>query len=254
MNLFIEIIITLALVWIGVAVLKYCLLTTYTVGEYETAVLFRHGKLLRVLEAGRHRLLGAGYSLTRLDPRWTELSLSGQEFLTADRAGVRISAVVSYRIVEPLTYLEASGCPEAVLHSAAQVALRDVVGGHELAAVIDRKSGLGEEITTALKTEASALGIEIGRAAIRDLSLAGDLRRIYTEALTARERSKITLEEARAEAAAIRTLANAARVFESHPALLELKFLEALEKADGNLAQPLALGTANHWLSFLNKK
>lgn len=253
MNLILETIITLGLVWVAVAVLKHCLYTCYTVGEYETAVLFRHGKLLRVLEAGRHPLLGGGYSLTRLDPRWTELVLNGQEFLTADRAGVRISAVVSYRIGDPLAYLEASGCPEAVLHSAAQVALREVVGGRELAAVVDRKSGLADEITTLLKAEAAALGIEIGRAAIRDLSLAGDIRRVYTEALTARERSKITLEEARAEAAAIRTLGNAARVFENHPALLELKFLEALEKADGNLTQPLALGTANHWLGFLKK-
>lgn len=226
---------------------------TIIVRETEFALLYRYGSFIRELAAGKHRFYGTGYEMKILDRRWTDLLLHGQEFLTADKAQLRASAIVKYRISNARTFATAATEPLTSLYTSAQVALRDVIGAVEVQVALDRANELSKSLVERLVEDVAELGIELKSVAIRDLSIGGELKRVFTETLTARQQSLVTLENARAEAAAIRTLANAARVFESHPALLQLKFLQALEKADGGIAQPFALGTASHWLDFLKK-
>ncbi|WP_193211508.1 slipin family protein [Luteolibacter marinus] len=227
--------------------------TTVIVRQHQAALLSRHGKLCRSLGPGRHRIFGSGYEVEHFDLRRTEIQVVGQEFLTADKAGLKVSAVLEYHIADPALYVGAAANPVATLYGAVQVALRDVIGGLALDAVLDRSNDLSAELIARVAPFAGGLGLAVNGLAVKDLMIGGDLRRVFTEALTVRQQSLIALEKARAEAAAIRTLANAARVFETHPALLQLKFLQTLEKADGGISQPLALGTAGQWLDFLKK-
>lgn len=227
--------------------------TTVVVQQHEAALLFRHGKLVRALAAGRHRIFGTGHEVKRFDTRRTDFQVAGQEFLTADKAGLKVSAVVEYHIADPVVFLASAANPVASLYNAVQIALREAIGGQTLDAALDRKTALSSALTDQVQPFADRLGLAIDGVSVKDLMIGGDLRKVFTEALTVRQQSLIVLEKARAEAAAIRTLANAARVFEAHPALLQLKFLQTLEKADGGIAQPLALGTAGHWLDFLKK-
>ncbi|MCW1883317.1 slipin family protein [Luteolibacter flavescens] len=227
--------------------------TTVVVRQHEAALLFQHGKLVRTLAAGRHWFLGTGYEVKRFDIRRSDLQVAGQEFLTADKAGLKVSAVVEYHIADPVAFSGVAENPLGSLYHAAQIALRDVIGSQDLEAIIDRKTDLSAALVVRVKSHAEDLGLALDGIHVKDIIIAGDLRKVFTEALTARQQSLVVLEKARAEAAAIRTLANAARVFEAHPALLQLKFLQAIEKAPGGIAQPLALGTAGHWLDFLKK-
>ncbi len=229
------------------------LVTTAVVHEGQSALLFRHGKFHRLLEPGRHRFIGSGHEVKSFDTRSSDLAICGQEFLTADKAGLKVSAVVEYHIADPLLFHRSAANPLGSLYHAVQIALRQQVGGQTLEALVEKKADFSAALLEDVRPHAARLGLVLDRVAVRDLMIGGDLKKVFTEALAARQQSLVTLEKARAEAAAIRTLANAARVFETHPALLQLKFLQALEKADGGIAQPLALGTAGQWLDFLKK-
>jgi regulator of protease activity HflC (stomatin/prohibitin superfamily) len=226
---------------------------TVIVHEHEAALHFRHGKRVGALPAGRHRIFGSGHEVQRFDLRRSDFQVSGQEFLTADKAAVKVSAVVEYQITDALRFISASANPIGSLYHSAQIALREVIGGHPLEAVIDRGTDLSSSLLASVRPHAESLGLAVVGMQVKDIAIGAELRRVFTEALVARQQSLVVLEKARAEAAAIRTLANAARVFETHPALLQLKFLQAIENADGGIAQPLALGTAGHWLDFLKK-
>ncbi|MEP4078561.1 slipin family protein [Haloferula sp.] len=227
--------------------------TTVVVRQHEAVLLFRHGKLIKQLDAGRHRVFGSGYDVERFDTRWTDMALQGQEFLTADKASVKVSGFVRYRIADAAAYQASSDQPVSSLYLSVQLALREVIGGQDLEAVLDRKTILSKALVELAQPAAEKLGIELDTVAVKDLVLTGELKRVFTDALTVKQQSLITLEKARAEAAAMRTLANGARVLETHPALLQLKFLQALETADGGIAQPLALGAAGQWLDFIKK-
>jgi len=227
--------------------------TTLIVHEHEAVLLFRHGKQIDQLVAGRHRFIGSGHDIKRFDTRWSDMALQGQEFLTSDKASVKVSGFVRYRIADATVFHAAADNPVSSLYLSVQMALREVVGGQSLEAVLDRKTALTADLAELVRPVADRLGIGIDTVAVKDLVLTGELRRVFTDALTVKQQSLISLEKARAEAAAMRTLANGARVLETHPALLQLKFLETLQSADGGIAQPLALGSAGQWLDFLKK-
>ena len=227
------------------------IINTIIVREAEAVLLFRDGAFLRQLAVGKHRLFGLGYEVKTYDTRWKEMQIQGQEFLTADKAQLRVTALIKYRIIDARLYEGVADNPLLAIYTAAQLALREAIGGLDIEAALDRGNDLTPVLTEKTVPDAVEVGIEIAKVAVKDLSIGGDLKRVYTETLTARQESLVTLEKARAEAAAIRTLANAARVFENNPSLLQLKFLQALEKADGGIAQPFMLGTAGKWLDFL---
>src|SRR5690606_19867583 len=84
-------------------------------------------------------------------------------------------------------------------------------------------------LVEATARQIDGLGIEVISVAVRDLMLPGELRRAVTETMLAREKGRAELERARAEAAALRTLANAARLMEEHPTLLRLRAIQAAE-------------------------
>jgi regulator of protease activity HflC (stomatin/prohibitin superfamily) len=158
---------------------------------------------------------------------------------------------VKYRITDALLFESVSDNPAYAIYTAAQLALRDAIGALGVEDALDRGKDLSPDLTAKVVAEAAALGVEIGKVAVKDMGVGGDLKKVFADVLSARSQSLVTLEKARAEAAAIRTLSNAARVFETNPALLKLKFLQALEKSEGTYAQPYMLGNAGNWLDFL---
>lgn len=243
----------LLIVAIAAVLARMAFITTEVVQDHETALHYRHGKFVGILAPGRHRLWGRGHQLRRFDKRRMDLSVQGQEFLTADKAGIKVTAVVEYRIADALRFQTAAVNPLGSLYHSVQIALRHCIGGQTVEAALEGRADLAALLMAEVKPAAESLGLVVETVAVKDLMIGGELKRVFIEGLTARQESLVTLEKARAEAAAIRTLANAARVFESHPALLQLKFLQALERAEGGVAQPLMLGTAGHWLDFLKK-
>ncbi|MFL5758009.1 MAG: slipin family protein, partial [Chloroflexota bacterium] len=62
----------------------------------------------------------------------------------------------------------------------------------------------------------------------------GELKRAYASVLAARKEGEAALERARGETAALRNLANAGRLVETNPGLLQLRMLQELGASSGN--------------------
>lgn len=227
-----------------------CILTIW---EHETVLHFRHGQLIGKLTPGRHRFWGAGHETVRFDTRWQENIIQGQEFLTSDKASVKVSGLVRFRIANAEKHYAASNNAWQTLYSAVQMALRDVIGSVGIEAALERNDDFGTQLKALVAPVADILGYELDAVLIRDLMPSGDLKRVLTQVMTAKQESLAGLEKARGEAAAMRVMANAARAFEKNPALLQLKFLQALEDGAGYNNQ-LILGSLDPYLGFLNKQ
>jgi hypothetical protein len=63
---------------------------------------------------------------------------------------------------------------------------------------------------------------------VKDVILPPELRSAYAELVTSRTRGQAQLEAARAETAALRSLANGAKLLDAHPALARLRLVQAL--------------------------
>ncbi|MEM7386929.1 MAG: SPFH domain-containing protein [Verrucomicrobiota bacterium] len=178
-----------------------------------------------------------------------QLVVQGQEILTADKASLRISAIADYRIADVRRYHEESDQPIQVLYTAVQMALRQRFSVETVDHILEHKTSFRGDLTEAVQETAGALGLRVEKVDVRDFTLGGDLRRVYAGVLQSQKEALALVEKARGEASALRTLANATRLFDSHPHLFQLRYLKALE-ATGTSGQgnTLVLGSPEEWI------
>jgi regulator of protease activity HflC (stomatin/prohibitin superfamily) len=202
-------------------------LFTITVRSPQCAVEYHDGIPSRVLPAGRHRRRRrTSYRLVDLGE--TLLSLSPQEVLTGDGLQVRVTAAVRYRVADPIAYVERAAEPETLVYLAAQVALRDALAGLTSEDLTRRGAALPvARLRDAVDAVARTVGIEVGEVVVKDVILPAEVRAAAAELVTARSRGAAQLEAARAETAALRSLANAAKLLDAHPALAQLRLVQA---------------------------
>jgi regulator of protease activity HflC (stomatin/prohibitin superfamily) len=194
--------------------------------DWQRVLLYRNGRLDRVLEPGRHRYRRGRSTLVTVDTRPSLLTVYGQELLTSDGVTLRVSVSAVWRVVDPVAYNTGAKSPYEVLYAAVQEAIREAVSAVTLDEAFADRSRLSAGLVEATMELVPGLGIEVESARLRDLMLPAELRRAAMETVTARERGRADLERARAESAALRSLANAARLLEDHPALLHLRTLQ----------------------------
>src|SRR5262245_22679051 len=99
-----------------------------TVFEFERGLLYRDGKLERVLEPGRYDFgRWERVEVAKVSLREMSHVVSGQALLTSDRIEVRVTLVAQYRVTDPTLALQAVENFVEQLHQELQLALRDVV-------------------------------------------------------------------------------------------------------------------------------
>jgi regulator of protease activity HflC (stomatin/prohibitin superfamily) len=204
------------------------LFPTITVRPQERLLEYVDGSCDRVLQPGRHRRRrGAEYHrvvvLDRIE------TTAPQEVLTADGAAVRVTVAVRWAVTDPQRYAEGTLDPAAVVYLAVQLALRESlvdVGVEDVVAHARRE--LGPLLSEAARSAGAEVGIEVRSAVVKDVILPHDLRAAYAELVTAKARGQAQLEAARAETAALRSLANGAKLLDEHPALARMRLVQAL--------------------------
>lgn len=182
-----------------------------------------------------------GYGVTNVDIRKALVTIPGQEVLTADNVGIKVSALLSYRIADAARVThEVQSCRE-VIYGAVQIALREAVGSVNAEALLENRLNVGQQLRKRVAAELDAIGIETLSVEMKDVMLPGELRKAFAEAIKVRKEGVAALERARAESAALRNLANAAKVLDNNPGLMNLRVLQTVANAkDG---QSFVFGT-----------
>ncbi len=202
-------------------------LFTITVAPRTACVEYVRGALGRVLPAGRHRRVWAARYVP-VDLREALLAVAPQEVLSADGIQVRTSATVRWAVADPVTWLERTADPLATVYLATQVALREALGSLTVEDLGRRGAGMpGAALTGAVAAVAAEVGVQVVEVVVKDVILPAELRAATLELATARQRGAAQLEMARAETAALRSLANGARLLDEHPALARIRLLQA---------------------------
>jgi regulator of protease activity HflC (stomatin/prohibitin superfamily) len=198
-----------------------------TVMDWQRALLFTDGRFTRVLDPGRHRYPGWRSTVHTLDIRPRTTVVPGQELLTADGITLKLSVLATWQISDPRAYLTGAANSEQALYAQVQLAVRDAVAATTLDDALTDRARLSAGLLEATTAQIGGLGIDLTSVTVKDLMLPTELRRAATETLLARETGRADLERARAEAAALRALANTGRLLAEHPALLQLRTIQA---------------------------
>jgi regulator of protease activity HflC (stomatin/prohibitin superfamily) len=211
----------------------WTLLASVIVHDYERGLKFVRGALVGEVETGKHWYLRLHTSIRVFDLRPTPLVINAQEVLSKDGVAVKVSLTATYRVVEARTALMAATDYAAVLYTELQQALRAAVSAADVEALLATRGELGPTMLAQARPAAERLGLALEQVAVRDLTLPGEMKKVFAQVVQARQEGLAALERARGETAALRNLANAAALVEGKPALLELRALQVASQQPG---------------------
>ncbi|GMA19139.1 hypothetical protein GCM10025862_11600 [Arsenicicoccus piscis] len=190
-------------------------------------VRYHQGALVGVLPAGRHRRRW-GASDVPVDLRRSWIRVAPQEIPSSDGIHVKVSAAVLHSVGDPVAYLELTDDPRATVYLAAQVALREALAGLTADELVQRQSVLPvRAMVEAVRSVAATVGVEVHEIVVKDVVLPPEIRSAALDLATAQKRAQVQLEAARAETAALRAQANAAKLLDDHPALAQLRLIQS---------------------------
>lgn len=233
---------TIALVvGVAAAVFAFWLSTTrgkVTIFDWQTAVLYHNGVFKRMLEPGKHRFFTPPHSWIVFDRRPQFLTVPGQEVLSRDALGLKITLVAEYQIEDAAKLMRAfaltsQGEVANAIYPLIQLPIREAAATYTLDELLQTRDALPELVRAASAERLAAAGIKLIKVAVRDIMIAKELRDAYAANAIAQKTAAATLERARGEVASMRALANAARMTHGNPELMQLRALQAMQMSEG---------------------
>jgi regulator of protease activity HflC (stomatin/prohibitin superfamily) len=179
---------------------------------------YEDGVLTQVLGAGRHALprhFDLGFYRTPrvevvlVDVRERELTIKGQEILTADKVAIRVSIIIQFRVADPKAAMHEVENYQERLYGDVQLAARRSLASMTLEEILTDRNRLSEDILGDVYKVAGNYGVTISRAEIKDLIFPGNLQEIMNKVLAAERTSQAQLVEARTRADVQRIAASA---------------------------------------------
>ena len=170
---------------------------------------YKDGVLLKILGAGRYEIppqFNLGFfrlpkrEIVLVDMRERDLTIKGQQILTADKVAIRVSIVVQFRVIEPRAALHEVENYQSRLYTDVQLAARRSLASMSLERILTNRNQLSEDILTDVQEVASRYGVAILRADVKDLVFPGNLQEIMNRVLAAERLSQAELIEARTKA------------------------------------------------------
>jgi regulator of protease activity HflC (stomatin/prohibitin superfamily) len=171
---------------------------------------YEDGVLSKVLEAGRYVIQDRQrlpflprrpqIDVVLVDMRERDLTIKGQEILTADKVALRVSIIVQFRVTDPRAAVHHVANYEDRLYSDVQLAARRSLASMILEQILTNRNQLSEDILRDVKGSAGGYGVEILRADVKDIIFPGNLQEIMNRVLAAERMSQAQLVEARTKA------------------------------------------------------
>jgi regulator of protease activity HflC (stomatin/prohibitin superfamily) len=125
-------------------------LSVTTVYEFQKGLMYRDGKLAKIVDAGTYHYLPGRSSIEVFDMRNRALTLSGQEILTKDNIGVRVTVVGSIQIIDPVKSVNQTESYMADVYALGQLAVRDALGSVTVDEFLANKPMLDAQIQALL--------------------------------------------------------------------------------------------------------
>jgi erythrocyte band 7 integral membrane protein len=200
------------------------------VQEYERAVIFRLGRLMKggAKGPGIFFIIPCIDTYRKVDLRTVSFDVPPQEVLSKDSVTVAVDAVVYYRISNATIAISNVADYGHSTRLLAATTLRNILGTRNLSEMLSERENISHLIMNILDEATDAWGVKVERVEIKDVRLPVQLQRaMAAEAEAAREaRAKVIAAEGEQRAA--RALKDAADIMAESPSAIQLRYLQTL--------------------------
>lgn len=226
--------IAILLVIISGILYKFFPFKRVTIFEHQKGLKYSRGHFTATLDAGQYWILPSFASIVPVDIRSEFLSIPGQDVLSADGVTLKISLAAEFEVVDPNIAINKNANFRTALYLSLQMALRDIVSREKIDDLMQTRATIGTKLMERSSAKASEFGLKLKLADVKDIMFAGEMKKAFSQIVKAQKEGQAALERARGESAALRNLANAARLMDDNPNLLQLRALQSLADSSGN--------------------
>jgi regulator of protease activity HflC (stomatin/prohibitin superfamily) len=220
----------------GILLIPLGLLAAYVIGslrvlnQYERGVVFFLGRYTETKGPGLIVVPLLLSWMKRVSLRIVAMDIPAQDVITRDNISVKVNAVLYFRVAQPehaimeiQDYLYAVG-------QLAQTTLLSVLGQVELDELLADRRKVNELLKEIIDERTDFWGIEISAVEIKDVLLPDTMRRAIARQAEAERERRAKVINAQGELQASETLAQAARMLQSQPASIQLRYLQTLSE------------------------
>ncbi|MEB3245284.1 MAG: slipin family protein [Vampirovibrionales bacterium] len=226
--------------------------------EYERGVIFRLGRVVSQPAGPGLVLLLAPPIIDRLvkiDLRTVTLDVPPQDVISKDNVSVKVSAVVYYKVIDPVkAVLEIENYHYATSQMA-QTTLRSIIGQFELDDLLSNRETISHQIQAILDEQTEPWGIKVPNVEIKQIDLPHELQRAMARQAEAERERRAKVIAAEGEFQASAKLVQAAELMSKEPISMQMRYLQtAVEigaEKNTTIFFPLPIDLFD---AFLNKK
>jgi regulator of protease activity HflC (stomatin/prohibitin superfamily) len=197
--------------------------------EYERAVIFRLGRVLKKPKGpGIFFVLWPIDKMVKLSLRTVTLDVPPQDIITKDNVSVKVNAVVYYRVMEPVKAVTEIEDYDFATSQISQTTLRSVVGQAELDELLSNREKINSSLQEIIDKQTDPWGIKVALVEIKHVDLPDEMRRAMARQAEAERERRAKVIAAEGEWQAADKLKEAAMVISSHPMALQMRYLQTL--------------------------
>lgn len=197
--------------------------------EYERGVIFRLGRIIAAKGPGLIILIPGIDKMVKVDLRTVTLDVPPQDIITRDNVSVKVSAVVYFRVMDPVKAIVEVADFHFATSQLAQTTLRSVCGQGELDNLLAERDEINGRIQSILDKETEPWGVKVAKVEVKEIDLPEEMRRAMAKQAEAERERRSTVINAEGEYQAAQRLADAATIIAASPSALQLRYLQTLK-------------------------
>ncbi len=223
--------------------------------EYERAVIFRLGNVLRSPKGpGIFFLLPFGIDrMRKVNLQTVAMNVPPQDVITRDSVTLRVDAVVYSRVVEPVRAVVEIQNYLFATSQAAQTNLRAILGRKTMDELLSSREEINAELSAVIAGVTAPWGVRVTSVEIKDVDLPEDLQRAMAHEAEAARDAKALKITADAELTVSHVLSEAANVMAQNPSSLQLRFLQTVAEVATERNSTLVMPIPIELLNFVGR-
>lgn len=198
--------------------------------EYERAVIFRLGRVIKTKGPGLIILIPVVDKMVKVSLRLVAMDVPSQDVITRDNVSVKVNAVVYFRVMDPTN---ATIVVENYLFATSQLAqttLRSVCGQVELDELLSEREKINAQLQSILDKHTDPWGIKVTTVEVKHIDLPQEMQRAMAKQAEAERERRAKVINAEGEYQAADRLVEAAGIISKHPEALQLRYLQTLKE------------------------
>jgi regulator of protease activity HflC (stomatin/prohibitin superfamily) len=214
---------------IAAIIVLYILNSIKIMKEYERAVIYRLGPVLRTPKGpGVIFVFRPIDQMVRVSLRQEAMEVPPQDIITRDNVTLKVNAVITLRVVDPVkAVIEVSNYIYQTSQFA-QTTLRSVLGEVDLDELLAHRDRLNQRIQTIIDGHTAPFGLKVVSVEVKQVDMPENMLRAMAKQAEAERERRAKIIHAEGEFNAAAKLVDAAALMATQPMTLQLRYLQTL--------------------------